>query len=145
MFGSPHTSTRHFRYLNASLSMGEISLHCLKLSWCWSLVSGRDLGRRRSTLQRWGSHGLKPYLVQGSPGALGGCSLVCSFSRACWGASRWFHAEAFPGVLEVGVQVPGLISTCAAPTSAVGHLRMTGCQEALSMPVSGCFDLLKRG
>lgn len=53
MFGSTDTSTKHFRYLNASLSMGEISLPCLKLSWCWSLVSDGGLGRCRSIL-KWG-------------------------------------------------------------------------------------------
>lgn len=68
---------------------------------------------------------------------------MCSFSRACWKVSRWLHVETLPRVLEMCVHVPGFISVCAAPTTS--GLRMAECQEALAMPVSGCFDLLKRG
>lgn len=109
MFGSTDTSTKHFRYLNASLSMGEISLPCLMFSWCWSLVSDGGLGRCRRIL-KWGSPRLKPHLVQGSPRALGGRSPVCSFSRACWKVSRWLHVETLPRVLEMCEHLPGFIS-----------------------------------
>ena len=78
MFGSLDTSTEHFRCLNASFSMGEISPPWLKGSWCWSLVYGGDLGDAAALYR---------------DGALVGVSPAwCREVLVCWKGSRWLRA-----------------------------------------------------
>lgn len=112
--------------------MGEISLTCLKLSWCWSLVSG-DLGRHRSTLLRW----CESLLVRRSPTAPGGCCPVCRFSSVGWKGSKWLHADVLPQVLIfLTVCTPGLLKICA------GRLELLGAERPWPCPSSACLSFL---